>query len=221
MKKWIAFVFFALLGISTPYAESLDKSIQADILMKKITNALEKNRPAEGLPFFEELEALDMPLPESFYFYYIDTLDKSGVNADKTFERAEKYLTSYGKKGKYYERVIDIMSRVSIIHEQNVRLKLAQDAEKTRRDAEKNRAYDEALAKYNSELATYDSRVAKAAAEYREASASQARCGDNCGEKHGGFWGDAVEEQNCYAWCYRYEVTQKTVPVPVKPVRPN
>lgn len=96
-------------------AHALDQEMQVDLLMAKITSALKADKASDALPFFAELEGMEStlknPLPESFHFYYIDTLDKTGDKA-KALSRADVYLNKYGKSGKYYGQVIEIMSRL-------------------------------------------------------------------------------------------------------------
>jgi len=94
-------------------AQALDREVQIDILTSKITTLLKAGKNAEALQYFAELEGMQATLPESFDFFYIDTLDKSG-KADKALERSEEYLKKYGKKGKYYGQVIEIVSRRSM-----------------------------------------------------------------------------------------------------------
>ncbi len=92
-------------------AYGLEKDIEVDILTTRITGLLKDGKTAEALPLFEKLEGMNVKLPESFDFYYIDTLDKAG-NAAKAVERSEAYLKKYGKKAKYYGQVIEIVSRL-------------------------------------------------------------------------------------------------------------
>ena len=49
-------------------------------------------------------------LPESFYFYQIQSLSKSG-RLDDAKDKAKDYLKKHGSKGKYYAEVIEIMGR--------------------------------------------------------------------------------------------------------------
>lgn len=119
-KYWVAILFSLFMGAKV-LAAPLDKSVQVDIAMSKITTLLQANKEKEALPYFEELESLDTPLPESFYFYYIDALDKSW-NGEAVLSRAEVYLRKYGKKGKYYGKVISIVSRWSIRNAHKVRI---------------------------------------------------------------------------------------------------
>jgi hypothetical protein len=93
-----------------PYP-GMDKSVVVDIVMKKITAGLKENNPAKTLPQFAYLEKLGVPLPESFSYYYTETLEKAGKK-DAARTHAAAYLKAYGKKGKYYAQVIEIMSRL-------------------------------------------------------------------------------------------------------------
>lgn len=91
---------------------ALDRDIEIDIIAKRLTTLLMAGNSAEALPLFEKLEAMKAVLPESFDYYYVDTLDKSG-NAARAYERGQAYLEKYGKKGRYYDRVVEIYSRLS------------------------------------------------------------------------------------------------------------
>lgn len=125
MKLLIGILFCLCMSIETgAVAAPLDKSVQVDVVMSKITTLLQANKEAEALPYFQQLEAMDTPLPESFYFYYIDALDKSG-DANSALSRAEAYLSRYGKKGKYYGKVVAIMSRLSIQADKEAKEKAA------------------------------------------------------------------------------------------------
>ena len=93
-----------------PYP-GMEKSMVVDIVMTKITAALKENAYAKALPQFAFLEKQGVSLPESFYYYYTDALEKTGKK-DEARARASAYLKSYGNGGKYYAQIIDIMSRL-------------------------------------------------------------------------------------------------------------
>lgn len=102
---------FAILVSIFVNVYAFDDDVKTDILMEKITSSIKDNRFGDALPAFKELEAIRKPLPESFYYYYIQALDKTGGTLD-AFSRAEKYLTKYGKKGKYYGQVVEVFARL-------------------------------------------------------------------------------------------------------------
>jgi len=114
MKLLRSILFSMLMGIAVA-AHAMDQDVQVDLLMAKITNALKQNRVADALPAFAQLESMEPtlqnPLSEGFHFLYIDTLDKSGNHA-KALSRANIYMDKFGKQGKYYDKVIEIMSRL-------------------------------------------------------------------------------------------------------------
>jgi len=93
-------------------AQALDQDIEVDILANRVTTLLKAGNHAQALPLFEKLESMNVKLPESFDYYYIEALDKAGNNV-KAYERSEMYLKKYGKKGKYYGQTIDTLSRLS------------------------------------------------------------------------------------------------------------
>jgi len=126
MKLLRSILFSMLMGIAVA-AHAMDQDVQVDLLMAKITNALKQNRVADALPAFAQLESMEPtlqnPLSEGFHFLYIDTLDKSGNHA-KALSRANIYMDKFGKQGKYYDKVIEIMSRLQDQVEEESRAKI-------------------------------------------------------------------------------------------------
>jgi hypothetical protein len=116
MKLLQILLFSILMGLAVT-AHAVNQDVQVDLLMSKITSSLKANQAVDALPYFSELEGIESsltkPLPESFHFYYIDALDKSGDKV-KAISRADIYLNKYGKNGKYYGQVIEIMGRLQI-----------------------------------------------------------------------------------------------------------
>ena len=116
MKLFQSLLFLILLCIAGG-AQALDPEMQVDLLMAKINSALKADKPAEALPYYAQLESmgpsLRKPLPESFYFSYIETLDKAGDRANAV-SRCDAYLSKYGKSAPHYEQVIDIMGRQEV-----------------------------------------------------------------------------------------------------------
>lgn len=92
-----------------PY-EGLDEKTKIDIIMVKITNAIKEERYKDALPYFNDLERNNSNLPESFYFYQIQSLFKSNLS-DEAKDKARDYLKKYGSNAKYYAEVIEIMGR--------------------------------------------------------------------------------------------------------------
>lgn len=116
MKIWKTLLPLLLTLLAhTAFSAPRDESIQADLLMTRITGLIQANKQTEALPYFEQLEALNMALPESFYYHYIDALDMAG-KAEKVFERCEHYMGKYGKRGKYYAQVLPIYARAEDAH---------------------------------------------------------------------------------------------------------
>ena len=109
----IGYALAFTLILSTVQAASLPQDIEIDITTKKITSLLEAEKYTEALPYFEQLEAMKVPLPESFYYFKIKSLDKT-TDTKKTLTQAQSYFTDYGKNGKYYNEVVEIYSRVSM-----------------------------------------------------------------------------------------------------------
>lgn len=85
MKLLQSMLFSLLIGMAvTAHAANLDA--QVDPRMSKITAALKTGKAADALLYFAELEGMELslsyPLPESFHYYYISTLDKTGDKAN-------------------------------------------------------------------------------------------------------------------------------------------
>lgn len=90
-----------------------DQRVQVDILTGKITALIKANKHTDALPYFKQLEALNVALPEGFYYFYVDALDKAG-QAQPAVERGNLFLSKYGRTSKYYKAVVGIVSRRSI-----------------------------------------------------------------------------------------------------------
>ncbi|MBI3130756.1 MAG: tetratricopeptide repeat protein [Acidobacteria bacterium] len=101
---------YAASLVTDSYA-NLDAEVMEDIVMGKIEAHLRKEQYEEALPYFDRLARSGRPLPESFYFYEIDTLEHSGRKTEAR-AKAEAYLRKHGKKGKYYAKVIAVMTRI-------------------------------------------------------------------------------------------------------------
>lgn len=144
MKKLFLMVGASLSFAVIQPAQALDKEVQGDILMAKITAALKVDKFSDALPYFEEMELLNLRLPESYYFYYIDTLERAGKQEDALL-RAEMYLERFGRKGKYYEQVIELIARRSADVD---KAKAAREAELQKvREAQRRREEQEAEAR--------------------------------------------------------------------------
>lgn len=103
--------YFSLVYDDPDPYPGMDKSIVRDIVMKKITDAIKSGEYSKALPEFTFLETQSDKLPESFYYYYTESLEKTGKKAEAR-EHANDYLKRYGKGGKYYSKVIEIISRL-------------------------------------------------------------------------------------------------------------
>jgi hypothetical protein len=163
VMKLLKNILFSLVMLIAVAAYGASKEVQLDLLMSKITVLLKADKATDALPYFAQLEGLESslskPLPESFHFYYIETLDKAG-NKTKALERANVYLEKFGKKNKYYGQVIEIMSRLQIEAD---KVAAEQKARDDRAAAEQKARDDRAAAE---QKARYE-KAAKAEAEQR------------------------------------------------------
>lgn len=89
----------------------IEKTTVVDIVMGKIVTSLKNSDYKNSLKDFTYLEKSGAALPESFYYYYADALDKSGKKVEAR-AHASDYLKKFGKGGKYYAQVIEIMSHL-------------------------------------------------------------------------------------------------------------
>lgn len=100
-----------LLGLMRPAVAS-DPEAQVELLLAKISAALEDDRTSAALSYCTTLEklgsSLKKPLPESFYFNYIETLQRSGAR-ESALNRAYAYLQRYGKNSPHYAQVSAIV----------------------------------------------------------------------------------------------------------------
>ena len=92
----------------SPYA-GLPKEAIVDIVMAKIVAALKDDKLELALIYFPVLEKLDVPLPESFWFYYFETNARL-KRVDRARELGTVYINKFGTKGKYYRQVVELTS---------------------------------------------------------------------------------------------------------------
>lgn len=100
-----------LLAVTLPALAS-DPEAQAELLLAKISTALENDRTSAALSYCTTLEklapSLQKPLPESFYYDFIETLHRSGAK-ENALNRAYAYLHKYGKNSPHYAQVAAII----------------------------------------------------------------------------------------------------------------
>ncbi len=111
------------IGECDPYDSlDLDEKTKENIMMSKITTAIKGERYKDALVYFISLEKHSNNLPESFYFYQIQTLLNAADSGGHSMGvgnalrqavsiKAKEYLKKYGSKGKYYAEVVEIMGR--------------------------------------------------------------------------------------------------------------
>lgn len=132
-------VFWISVASAAPPAD-----IQMDITMEKITGLIKEGRDADALPYFAQVEALNTPLPEAFYVYYIRSLEKAG-RSKEALQRTTAYFDRYARKGQYYKEIVAAASRLSIVVENQ--------------DQATKEAHDKAMATYTESLARYEKSV--------------------------------------------------------------
>lgn len=95
--------------ITDPYYGKSSKIVE-DIIMVRITTAIGENKWEEAISSFDELESRGVNLPESFYYYQIDTLMKAGKK-ELAHQKAERFISNYGDKSSHYARMIEILAQ--------------------------------------------------------------------------------------------------------------
>lgn len=108
----IALVSLFILTVTVANAQG-NPDHEIDIVTGKITTLIKAQRYGEALPYFRELESKGGKLPESFDYYYVDTLARAGEST-KAIERAKAYLKKHGSKGKHYPQVIELVGRLEL-----------------------------------------------------------------------------------------------------------
>lgn len=105
-----------LLGMTLPALAS-DPEAQAGLLLAKIRSALENDRTSAALSYCTTLEklgpSLSKPLPESFYYDFIEILHRSGAK-EKALNRAYAYLHKYGRNSPHYAQVAAIVKELQL-----------------------------------------------------------------------------------------------------------
>jgi hypothetical protein len=124
-------------------AHAVDQDVQVDILMSKIINAQKEGRAADALPSMAKLESMEptlkAPLSEGFHFLYITTLDETGDHAN-ALRRANVYIEKFGKKGRNYAKVVDMIGRLEdVVAQENKVANERAEAEKAKAEAERVR----------------------------------------------------------------------------------
>jgi hypothetical protein len=80
------------------------------LLMTRISAALKTNDYRAALPWFRRLEERGKGLPEGFYYSHIAALSDAGEYPAARI-RMNAYVKKYGKRGKYYPQVVELMSK--------------------------------------------------------------------------------------------------------------
>ena len=105
-----------LLGMTIPALAS-DPEAQAELLLAKISSALKNDRTSVALSYCTTLEklgpSLQKPLPEIFYYNYIETLHRSGAQ-ENVLNRAYAYLHKFGKNSPHYAQVTAIVKELQM-----------------------------------------------------------------------------------------------------------
>lgn len=88
----------------------LSREALTNLLMTRIAAALKTNDYRAALPWFRRLEERGKNLPQGFYYSHIAALSDAGEHSAARV-RMHAYLKKYGKRGKYYAQVLELMSK--------------------------------------------------------------------------------------------------------------
>ena len=113
----VAIAVACVLASSMANAQTLDSlppEVEVDVLLKRITNLILAKDYQSALPSFRKLISFNKPLPESFDFFYIETLAKTGTEAaDKEADdRIRQYFSKWGRQGAHYAKVVEYSAEV-------------------------------------------------------------------------------------------------------------
>lgn len=113
--KFVAFscgdftTFYKAEDLLNPYL-GYDKDVAIDMAMAKITKSISNNDNKDALLYMNYLLTLDEKLPEAFYPQYIKVLEAT-KNVASAKRVANVYIQKYGKAGKFYGEMIEVLSR--------------------------------------------------------------------------------------------------------------
>lgn len=176
--KLLQSMLFTLLLVIAVSVQASDQGAQLDLLWSKITAAVKNEKPLEALPAFAQMESIassqSTQMPEDFSALYIGTLYKIGNNAE-AYSRAEVYMSKYGKKGRRYAFVLDIMSR-----SQDKVVEARRQAEEAPRVLAEISRLMVRVPGFNYELGKYEVTQAEWRAVMGYNPSGFRRCGDNC-----------------------------------------
>lgn len=94
--------------IDPDYDKPVDLKI--DILMARITSALQGGRYADAVPLFEDIEDFGVDPGEDFYFYQADTLARAGLKAAAQ-KKVNAFVVRFGRQSSHYARMIEILAQ--------------------------------------------------------------------------------------------------------------
>lgn len=190
-------------------AQALPPQAEADMLMIEGGKAAKAQDYATARQKFERVAELNVKVPQSFPFHFGKALSETGAY-DRAREQLEKYVTSTGQNGKFYQDALEALSRNSSLE--------AEEKRKRQDDQVAMAKYNEAMSKYRADQEYYQSvKPSLERCEQRED-----KCTDRLGEKiH-----PAYPERVTAAFCERErrkceEKFHKSWPKPVQPNLPK
>jgi hypothetical protein len=151
MKKLILYLSAISLLLFLTSVMAANEDAQIDITMAKITNLFKAGKESETLPYFAQIEAMNTVKPERFYYYYVVAESKAG-DFHSGNEKGELYLRKFGKSGRYYAEVIQMMGDFSLSLDKENAAVLAKKAKSAQIYATALKVYQDRLTKYEADL---------------------------------------------------------------------
>ncbi len=87
----------------------LPLQVRKDNYMQSLKKALLADDHSKAVIQFQKLEALEIPLPDSFYFKYGFSLNQISEK-DKARKYIVRYISNAGREGKYYLQALELLN---------------------------------------------------------------------------------------------------------------
>lgn len=201
MHYLFVLLFLSFITAYSAHAE-LPPQVEADSLAMEAKTAIDSQNYSVAARSLEKLRTLNVPLPESYEYYYgiaLQGLEKYG----KAMNMFELYLNK-GNGTKFYEQALRNYNYCK-----NKYFPLKEQ-------------YDKDLKQYQEESATYNQRYESAKKSDEQCQQEGVACSINCSKKYGGFFGSYDKESSCREWCWIDKCDKRNkLKVPQLPTKPE
>jgi tetratricopeptide (TPR) repeat protein len=96
---------------------ALPLEVRKDKYMVALTSKLSKQNYEQALPYFKQLDNLNIELSPTFNYFYGETLLKLGKPTE-AIEKLYSYITTAGSSGKYYTKALELVNEAEAIEYQ-------------------------------------------------------------------------------------------------------